>query len=337
MTTHRRGIIYKSLTSRLVPSAITARRASRNYSLNTQNSLLYTLPYELIQYIGTFLDYADRFCFALSSYKYADALLSIRDLGVEELLVKEVTCRQNRDHFYGRDHCLFSWLGRGVGQMYCVGCSRQHNLYRFPNDTTAQPQHLRKCFRTIDGPFQVCPHNEFTFLELANILRKHKRKGRQNKHGHFFHCMECYENSYGRNGTGRCTHPPTLSFVPKTSTVTLLARFVLLSTPWTEPISIQQTHDALALLDLQICPHMNTSDTTTIDSILGGRGETILEGRFSKRVSIECNNCQTIFSVKRRIPYREIVVEVERRLGRLKWEGDPMWRAHLPRREGRVP
>ncbi|USP78426.1 uncharacterized protein yc1106_05700 [Curvularia clavata] len=333
MTTYRRGTVYNSLISRLIPSSSAARRASKNYNLNLHNSPLYALPYELVQYIGTFLNYVDRFCFTLSSHKYADAILSIRPIGHQRVLTQEVICRLNRDHFYGQDHCLFSWIRRGLGQMYCVACSRQHNASRFPVETATQQRHLRKCFRTTDGPFYVCRHYEFTFQELASMLRRYKKKGQKNKHGHFFHCMECFDNAYATYGPGRGPLPPTLSLVPGTSIVTLRATFLLLSAPWTERVTIQDTHEALESINLKICPHINTSDTATIELILGGREETMMESRFSKRVSIGCNKCQTTLSIKRRIPFCEIMLEVDRKLGQVKWEGDPIWRAHLPRRE----
>lgn len=332
MSTYRRGTIYIRLISILIPSPIAARRASKSYNQNAYNSPLHVLPCELIQYIATFLSHVDRFCFALSSYKYANAILSVCPMGYRRTLTQEVLWRLNRDHFYGQDHCLFSWIRRGLGQMYCVACSRPHNAPRFPVNTATQPRHLRGCFRTTDGPFYVCRHHEFTFLELTNMLRKYKKKGQKNKHGHFFHCMECFENAYATYGPGRGPLPPTLSLVPETSIVTLRATLLLLSAPWTEQVSIQDTREALESVNLKICPHINTSDTATIELILGGRGEAIMESGFSKQVSIECNKCQTTLSIKRRIPFCEIMLEVDRKLGQVKWEGDPIWRAHLPRR-----
>lgn len=100
------------------------------------------------------------------------------------------------------------------------------------------------------------------------------------------------------------------------------------------PVSVQQTKDALALLNLKICPHMTACDTEAIERMVGDRQEIMMEGRFSKRISIDCSTCQTTFSIKRRVPFHEVVVEVERRLGRVKREGDPIWRAHLPRKAG---
>jgi hypothetical protein len=96
---------------------------------------------------------------------------------------------------------------------------------------------------------------------------------------------------------------------------------------------VQQVKDALALLDLQICPHMTASDPTTIERIVGDFGEIMTEDRLSKRIAVECNTCETTFSIRTRIPSREIAVEVERRLGRVMREGDPIWRAHIPKRE----
>lgn len=222
----------KSLVKKLTRSSVAFRHATRNYTQNTHNSSLYTLPYEIIQHIGTLLSYADRVCFASTSYKYADALFAICDpLGVKQLHVKDIRSRIRRDHFYGNDCCFQAWIGRRVGMIYCVGCRRPHARFRFPEDTMAQPRHLRKCFRATDGPFFMCPHNEFTFLEMASLLRKNARKGRQNKFGDFFHCIECYELPHQRRRPGRCLHPPMLSLVPKTHTVTLRSKFLLLMVP----------------------------------------------------------------------------------------------------------
>ncbi|EOA90326.1 hypothetical protein ACJQWK_07632 [Exserohilum turcicum] len=334
MATSERIIVHKSLFTRLTLSSVAARRASKNYEQNTRMCPLYILPYEIVQHVGKHLDYADLTCFALSSYKYADALLSVRaSVSGDEAMVKEVTHRRNRDHFNGRDHCLITWIARGLGQMYCVGCSTPHMPSRFPENTMAQSAHLRKCFRASDGPLHMCPHNEFTFQELAGILRKNEKRGRRNKYGEFFHCMECYESFYTINRSGRCMHPPTLYLMPGTSTVILRTKTLLLSIPWTESVTVQKTRDALLCLLLIICPHMNAFDPTTINRLIGQRKNIMMEGCSSGRISIECLVCQTTFSIRRKIPYSEVTVEIERRLGQVRWEGDPIWRAHLPRRD----
>ncbi|EMD90333.1 hypothetical protein COCHEDRAFT_1066668, partial [Bipolaris maydis C5] len=305
------------------------RHATRNYTQNTHKSPLYTLPYEIIQYIGTFLGYADRFCFALTSYKYADALLAICEpLGVKRQHVKDIRSRIRRDHFYGHGGGPHNWIGRRIGMIFCVECRLPHGSFRFPEDTIAQPRQFRKCFRATDGPFSVCPHNEFTYLGMTTLLRKNAKKARQNRYGDFFHCLECYELPHQRRGPGRCLYPPTLSLVPETQTIAFRSKFLLLMVPWAVPVSVQQTKDALALLDLKICPHMTACDTEVIERMIGDRQEIMMEGRFAKRVSIECSTCQTTFSIKRRIPFHEVVVEVDRRLGQVKREGDPIWRAH---------
>ncbi|XP_014554848.1 hypothetical protein COCVIDRAFT_39320 [Bipolaris victoriae FI3] len=324
-----------SLVKKLTRSSVAFRHATQSYTQNTHNSLLYTLPYEIAQHIGTFLDYADRICFVLTSYKYADALLAICNTqAVKQPHIKDIRSRIKRDRFYGHGCHPYAWVERRAGILYCVECNRPHAPFRFPEGTIAQPRHLRRCFRATDGPFFVCQHNEFTFLEMASLLRKNARKGRKNKFGDFFHCIECYELPPERRRPGRCLHPPTLSLAPKTHTVTLRSRFLLLTVPWTVPVSVHQTKDALALLNLKICPHMNACDTEVIEGMVGDCQEMMMmDGRFSTRISIDCSTCQTTFSIKRRVPFHEVVVEVERRLGQVRREGDPIWRAHLPRRK----
>ncbi|EUC48854.1 hypothetical protein COCMIDRAFT_86108 [Bipolaris oryzae ATCC 44560] len=324
----------RSFVIKLTRSSVAFRHATRNYTQNTHNSPLYALPYEIIQHIGKFLGYADRFCFALTSFKYVDALLAIcKPQAAKQSHIKDIRARIRRDLFYGHHCCSSARIGRRLGMMYCVGCNSPHASFRFPEDTVAQPLHLRRCFRATDGPFFMCQHNEFTFLEMSRMLQKNARKGRQNKFGDFFHCIECYELPYQRRRPGRCLHPPTLSLAHQTHVVTLRSRFLLLTVPWTVPVSVQQTKEALALLNLKICPHMTACDAEVIEGIVGDHQDIIMDGRFSKRISIDCDTCQTTFSIKRRVPFHEVVVEVERRLGQVKREADPIWRAHLPSRK----
>lgn len=322
----------------VTPSSIATRRACERYYLNTHKSLLYALPYELVQRIGRFLSYQDRICFALSSHKYYDALCITRIPSGTKLVETEVNRRRERDHFYSRDHCFFSWVRRGFGQIFCVGCATPHMPFRFPDNTIAQPLHLRKCFRATDRPLYVCPHHQLTFLELASMLRKQRRMGRREKHGAFFKCMECADYPYSRYRPGLCMHAPTLYLEPKTSTVTLRMELLLLFKPTFQYVSVQQVRDALALINLKICPHMKASDTTTMDRMVGfRRGEDRLKRSPSKRPntrpSIECEVCQTTFRIKSDLTKdSKIMVEVGRRFGKLKWEGDPIWRAHLSKR-----
>ena len=328
----------RRLCTIITPSSIATRRACERYYLNTHKSLLYALPYELIQCIGRFLSYEDRVCFALSNHKYYDALHVTPSSFNDRLYEIKVNARRKRDHFYGRDQCLSSWIRRQLGQMFCVGCTAPHMPSRFPETTIAQPLHLRKCFQTTDGPLYVCPHHQFTFLELASMLRKQKRTGGREKHGAFFKCMECADYPYSRYRPGLCMHAPTLYLEPETSTVTLRMELLLLFKSTLQYVSMQQVRDALALINLTICPHMRASGTTTMDRMVGFRHcEDRLKRCPSKRPdirpSIDCEVCRTTFRIKSDLTTdREIMVEVERRFGQVKWEGDPIWRAHLSKR-----
>ena len=320
-------------------------RARRNRKANIRSSPLYSLPVEIIQHIGGYLDEVDRICFALSTSKYLEALcpahlVADRQKGPS----MQILHRLKRDHFYiSRTY----WLIRQLGHLWCVSCVSPHPRQEYPNQTTSLPPHRRTCFEALNGPLMICSHHPFKhrdFSRMKKIAKKHWVNSSYRSVS--FECKDCCcIPKITCNCWTRRTYPihvpvtrplffqpPTLFLERRTLKTTLRSTSYLMGRDTRGPLTADKLRVALPKARLEICPHMSTLQSRTIERLVDEWKYVSSVGHDWGQVGICCGVCATKVCISQDSFPGFFVLEVVRRLGNLKWAGDPVYRRHCYRR-----
>lgn len=326
-------------------------RTRENYEANTHSCPFYSLPVELIEHIRSYLDYVDRSCFALSTPTHIDALRpACLALGSQNRSNRDISNRLQRDHFYNsRTH----WLSRQRDRLWCVGCACSHSRNEYPEYTTSLPPHLRNCYKVLNGPVMMCPHNYLKYEDLIRMKDLAKAHRETIQQGFCtYECVRC-SRIIKRNYVllGRILAHPTLprpyyalnAYIPtrplyflpptmfikrSTKNVTLRSTSYLMALDTREPLTADTLRSVLPKARLEICPHMATFDLPTIERLVAEWDGGSIMARVWAQAGIDCEVCRTRVTVSRNYLPDIVVLEVVRRLGDLKWAGDPVYRRH---------
>ncbi|CAE7032660.1 hypothetical protein PTTW11_05046 [Pyrenophora teres f. teres] len=330
----------------------TFSRARRNYKTNTRSCPLYTLPNEIVERIGEYLDEADRSCFALSTSKYLKVLYP-KGLAVDQKSSAQISDRRNRDHFY---KSRTQWLKRQLGFLWCVRCASSHSRKNYPNHTSSLPRHLRICFEKLDGPLRICAHRLFRyshFIRLKNVANARPKD--KNIRSTAYECKECccvFDRTYtsyrgvelavrpDRNWPTRSFpttrpvffSPPTVFVERRTSKITIRSTAFLTAQNARLQLTASTLRRALRKARLEICPHMATTDSLIIERFVHEWEDAFAAGNGRERIGIDCKVCSTKICITKYYLPNMYALEVVRRLGRLKSPGDPVFRRHCYQR-----
>ncbi|KAI1516268.1 hypothetical protein L13192_04846 [Pyrenophora tritici-repentis] len=326
-------------------------RARRNYRKNTRSCPLYTLPNEIVERIREYLDEVDRSCLALSTSKYLEALCP-KGLAIDQKSSAPLSDRIKRDHFY---KSRTQWLDRKLGFLWCVSCASSHSRKNYPDHTTSLPRHLRICFEKLDGPFRICPHRLFRyshFIRLKNLAKaRPKDKATRSM---AYECKECccvFDRSCTYRGMELAIRPernwstrlppatrplffcrPTVFIERRTSKITIRYTAFLTAQNVRLQLTAPRLRRALQKSRLEICPHMATTDSSTIERLVDEWENASDAGNAWERIGIDCKVCSTKICITKDYMPNIYAVEVVRRLGSLKSPGDPVFRSHCYQR-----
>ena len=278
---------------------------------------IYDLPYEMVKEIPRYLHDVDATCFALSCTKFYQILgQSVDSSPSPKIANPDKTSLRKRllrdDHY--RNHTRAT-LHSILSNIWCASCACLHDRSAFPETTISEPPWQRVCYATIDGPFRACEHRSFHFKELRDLISAEAKLHTMSPgwYNTYFRCRECYTQLWQIFPS-----PEPILTVEKPIVNALNSRNVLVS----------EIRDACIRIDLPICPHMTSSDPAFIERLTRGH----------LGVLVQCETCNTTVTVDPRNLHgrREptgLDICITRRLGCLKKESDPVWRAHLERIE----
>ena len=275
------------------------------------------LPYEIVKEISIYLDHVDTTCFAFSCTKFYQILgQSVASSPFPKMAsqgMMSLRKRLLRDDHYRRS--IRATIHSILSNIWCASCACLHDRSAFPETTISEPPWQRVCYATIDGPFRACQHRSFYFKELRDLISAEaelytKSPGWYNI---YFRCRECYTQFW--------------QIFPSPEPI-LTVEKPLVNVPNPRNVLASEIRDACIRIDHPICPHMTSSDPAFLERLTRGR----------LCVPVQCEACNTTVSVSpgnlhgRREP-TELDICITRRLGCLKKESDPVWRAHLERIE----
>ncbi|KAH6883400.1 hypothetical protein BKA58DRAFT_36140 [Alternaria rosae] len=278
---------------------------------------IYDLPYEIVKEISRYLDDVDTTCFAFSCTKsyqiLGQSVASSPSPKTASQDMMSLRKRLLRDDYYRKR--TRATLHSILSNVWCASCACVHDRSAFPETTISEPPWQRVCYATIDGPFQACQHGSFRFRELRDLINAEDKLHLQTPECYevYFRCVQC------------CAK---LWWIFPSPEVILTVEKRLVNIPDHRNVLVSEIRDACTRIDLPICPHMTSSDPAFIERLTRGR----------LRMPVQCEACNTTVDVGPRRSYTsrghtELDICITRRLGCLKKESDPVWRAHLERIE----
>ncbi|EDU43109.1 predicted protein [Pyrenophora tritici-repentis Pt-1C-BFP] len=280
-------------------------RARRNYRKNTRSCPLYTLPNEIVERIREYLDEVDRSCLALSTSKYLEALCP-KGLAIDQKSSAPLSDRIKRDHFY---KSRTQWLDRKLG--FLCHFIRLKNLAKArPKDkaTRSMAYECKECCCVFD---RSCTYRG---MELAIRPERNWSTRLPPATRPLFFCR------------------PTVFIERRTSKITIRYTAFLTAQNVRLQLTAPRLRRALQKSRLEICPHMATTDSSTIERLVDEWENASDAGNAWERIGIDCKVCSTKICITKDYMPNIYAVEVVRRLGSLKSPGDPVFRSHCYQR-----
>jgi hypothetical protein len=291
------------------------------YAENSRDCRLYTIPHEIIMNIAQSFNDEQKISFALSSAKMYRTLgdAKLIPVHISGTAKAELQKKLKRDKFYANRMRLF--ITTKVGRKaWCAACAGLHPLRRFPPViyplSNSREQQL--CFSVIDGGLKLvcrcCTLLTYDDVKAWIVARKSSHNSRH------YDCVT-YPG-------GSIQHP--VLHVGPTGEVLVKACIQIYESP-REDLDTK-VRRVMVRLDKVFCPHMQSSDRKLIKKLLS-QDQGVHAACMGQR--IKCGECDTEISLHRRrsTPAGGMCGQlwIEKNLGRMKDNGDPVWRRHCQR------
>jgi hypothetical protein len=278
--------------------------------------------------IAQSLNTEQKISFALSSVKIYRTLgdAKVIPVHIPKTTKVELQKKLKRDEFYANRVRLF--LTTQVGRKaWCAACACLHPLRQFPSPltslSTSREQQL--CFFVIDGGLKLlcrCP-TLLSYDDVKAWIAAHKTRTFAIRSRHS-NCLESITHP------SRTTIQHPILHVETTGEVVLKAYIRIYRFP--DHIFNTGVRNVMIGLNIIFCPHMESSDRKIIKKLLnqGSGVHSVYIGQ-----QVKCGECDTEISLQKRQASiagglcGELLIE--RNLGRMKDDADPVWRRHCQR------